>query len=218
MNPRTFTSSRRAKKASSRKKKTSQDSRVLVYKPIPTAMKVRVKTRTYETATNSASPLFSIGGLVEFLGYPGSYSDSLYGLYKYARIRASKITLRLVNAGTEPLILAVAPMPYDFATSTPTVAELLDHPKVARRAVGPNSGDSNGVVSLSTTVAAVLGKEFVSSRYEMTQAQSVSTTPIEASEPAWIILVSAFNGLTQVSYRLEIEKEYDVEYYSLDSS
>ena len=181
-------------------------------------MKVRVKTRTYETATNSSSPLFSIGGLVEFLGYPGSYSDSLFGLYKYARIRASKITLRLVNAGTEPIILAVAPMPYDFATSTPTVAELLDHPKVVRTAVGPNSGASNGVVSAATTVAAVLGKEFVSSRYEITQAQAASTTPIEASEPAWIILVSAFNGLTQVSYRLEIEKEYDVEYYSLDSS
>ena len=55
-------------------------------------------------------------------------------------------SLRLVNAGTEPIILAVAPMPYDFATSTPTVAELLDHPKVARTAIGPNSGASNGVV------------------------------------------------------------------------
>ena len=189
-----------------------------MYKPIPTAMKVRVKTRTYETGTNSASPLFSIGGLVEFLGYPGSYSDSLFGLYKYARIRASKITLRLVNAGTEPLILAVAPMPYDFATSTPTVAEILDHPKVVRTAVGPNTGISNGTVTNFATVASVLGKEFVSSRYEMTQAQASSTTPIEASEPAWIVLVSAFNGLTQVSYRLEIEKEYDVEWYSLDSS
>ena len=204
------------KNAITKKKKAS--TQVLVYKPIPTAMKVRVKTRTYETATNASSPLFSIGSLVEFLGYPGSYSDSLFGLYKYARIRASKIALRLVNAGTEPIMLAVAPMPYDFATSTPTVAELLDHPKVARTAIGPNSGASNGVVTASTTVAAVLGKEFVSSRYEITQAQAASTTPIEASEPAWIILVSAFNGLTQISYRLEIEKEYDVEYYSLDSS
>ena len=199
-------------------RKKNRQAQVLVYKPIPTAMRVRVKTRTYETAANASSPLFSIGGLVEFLGYPGSYADSLYGLYKYARIRASKITLRLVNAGTEPIILAVAPMPYDFASSTPTVAEILDHPKVARTAIGPNSGASNGVVTCATTVAAVLGKEFVSSRYEITQAQSVNTTPIEASEPAWIIMVSAFNGLTQISYRLEIEKEYDVEWYSLDSS
>ena len=200
------------------KKKKATNTQVLVYKPIPTAMRVRVRTRTYETATNASSPLFSIGGLVEFLGYPGAYSDSLYGLYKYARIRASKITLRLVNAGTEPIILAVAPMPYDFATSTPTVAELLDHPKAVRTTVGPSSGASNGMISSAVTTASVLGKEFVSSRYEMTQAQAVSTTPIEASEPCWIILVSAFNGLTQVSYRLEIEKEYDVVYYSLDSS
>ena len=209
--------SRRNKKRETKKAKPNRSS-VLIYRPIPTAMRVRIKTRTYETATNAASPLFSIGGLVEFLGYPGSYSDSLYGLYKYARIRASKITLRLVNAGTEPVILAVAPMPYDFATSTPTVAELLDHPAVARTTVGPNSGSSNGVISKAVTAASVLGKEFVSSRYEITQAQSVSTTPIEASEPAWIMLVSAFNGLTQVSYRLEVEKEYDVEFYSLDSS
>lgn len=203
------------KKAS---KKRGQSGQVLTYRPIPTAMKVRIKTRTYETATNATSPLFSIGGLVEFLGYPGSYSDSLFGLYKYARIRASKITLRLVNAGTEPIILAVAPMPYDFATSTPTVAEILDHPKVVRTTVGPNTGVSNGKIVNAVTVASVLGKEFVSSRYEITQAQAASTTPIEASEPAWIMLVSAFNGLTQVSYRLEIEKEYDVEWYSLDSS
>ena len=172
-----FSKPRRLKKNARAQKKT-RNGGLLIYKQIPTAMRVRVKTRTYETATNSASPLFSIGGLVEFLGYPGSYSDSLYGLYKYARIRASKITLRLVNAGTEPIILAVAPMPYDFATSTPTVAELLDHPRVARTAVGPNSGTSNGVVSNAVTVASVLGKEFVSSRYEITQAQSVSATPI----------------------------------------
>lgn len=191
---------------------------MLTYRPIPTAMRVRIKTRTYETATNASSPLYSIGGLVEFLGYPGSYADSLYGLYKYARIRASKITLRLVNAGTEPIVLAVAPMPYDFATSTPTLAEILDHPKVVRTTVGPNTGVSNGTVVNAVTVASVLGKEFVSSRYEITQAQAASTTPIEASEPAWIMLVSAFNGSTQVSYRLEIEKEYDVEWYSLDSS
>ena len=217
MNTNKFAKTRRGKGNRSAKKR-NQNRGVLTYRPIPTAMKVRVKTRTYETALNSSSPLFSIGGLVEFLGYPGSYSDSLFGLYKYARIRASKITLRLVNAGSEPIILAVAPMPYDFATSTPTVAELLDHPKVVRTAIGPNSGASNGVVSQAVTVASVLGKEFVSSRYEMTQAQATSTTPIEASEPAWIILVSAFNGLTQISYRLEIEKEYDVEWYSLDSS
>ena len=160
----------------------------------------------------------SKNGKVEFLGYPGSYADTLYGLYKFARVRASKITLRLVNAGTEPTILAVAPMPYTFAVSTPTVAELLDHPKVSRTVIGPSSGVSNGTVTNATTVAAVLGKEFVSSKFVIDQAQSVNTTPLDPNEPAWIILVSAFNGLAQVSYRLEIEKEYDVEFYSLDSS
>ena len=133
---------RKFKKDSSKKKKSHKNSTVLIYRGIPLLIKVRIKTRTYETATNAASPLFSIGGLVEFLGYPGSYADTLYGLYKFACVRASKITLRLVNAVTEPVILTVAPMPYTFAVSTPTVAEILHHPKVSRTVIGSSSGES----------------------------------------------------------------------------
>ena len=190
----------------------------MIYKPIPTAMKVKIRSRIYDTATSSASPLFQIRGLVEFLGYPGSFSDSLYGLYKYARIRASKITLKAVNMSAEPFILAVAPMPYTFAVSTPTVAELLDHPRAVRTTIGASTGQDKGTISSATTVHAILGKEFVSSQWLIDQSQATSTTPLKNDEPAWIILISSFNGLTAVSYRLEIEQEWDVEFFSLDSS
>lgn len=58
----------------------------------------------------------------------------------------------------EPFILAVAPMPYKLASTSPTVAELLDHPKAARTTIGASTGQDKETISSATTVAAILGK------------------------------------------------------------
>jgi len=181
-------------------------------------MKVRLRSRTYDTATAAASPLFSQYGIVEFLSNTGSYSDSLFGLYKYAIIHRSKLTLRLVNMGAEPLILAVSPLPASWSGATPTLAELLDQPRAVRKTCGSSTAQDKCVLVTSVYAKEVLGKEFILSRYEMTQAQAASSTPLFPDETVWTVAVSAFNALTAVSFRLEVEMEYDVEFYGLDSS
>jgi hypothetical protein len=52
----------------------------------------------------------------------------------------------------------------------------------------------------------------------MTQAQASSSTPLFPDESVWTVAVSAFNALTAISFRLEVEMEYDVEFYGLDSA
>ena len=147
-------------------------------------MKVRIRARTYETAAALSSPFFNTYGLVEFLGRPGSYSDSLYGLYKYARIHGCKITVRAVNVGSEPAILAVAPLPYDWTTGSPTLSELLDQPKAKRVTLSSYTGMDRAEVTSYCTAREVLGDEFQAAKYNMDSTQAASTTPLVANEPA----------------------------------
>lgn len=181
-------------------------------------MEVRLNARTYDSGTSVAGPVYSLYGIVEFLGNSGNFSDNLYGLYKYAVLHNAKITLRCVNMGTEPIILACAILPASWIASTPTLSELLDRPGCVRKTVGPASGASNATVSLATTAKAVLGKDYLLSRYAQNIAQASSSTPTDPDEPVFTVAVSAFNASTAISYRLEIELEYGCEFYALDSS
>ena len=83
-------------------------------------MNVRLKGRTYDTGTAVTSPIFNRYGLVEFLQRGGSYADSLFGLYDNAIFHGCKINLRLVNTSSEPIILAVVPLPYNWVSGSPT--------------------------------------------------------------------------------------------------
>lgn len=181
-------------------------------------MKVAIRSRTYETATSSASPFYYKYGLVEFLGLPGSYSDSLYGLYNLAIIHACRITLRLVNMGSEPLILVVAPLPHSWTSGSPTLSELLDQPRSIRKTCGASTGKDTVSVSSAHTVRSLLGKEFNIAAYQITSTQAASTTPLNANEPVWTVGLSAFNALTAISFRLEVELEFSSEFYSLNST
>ena len=207
-----FVSGKNSKKRSRGKKALS------VYRPIPQSTKVRIRARTYETATASSSPFYYRYGLVEYLGLIGSYSDSLYGLYRYARIHGCKITVRAVNIGSEPAILAVAPLPHDWTTGSPTLTELLDHPKAKRATLSSYSGMDRAEGTSYCTAHEVLGDEFQTVRYTMDSTQAASTTPLVASEPAWIVAFSSFNALTAVSFRLEVELEFDVKFFDLNSA
>lgn len=181
-------------------------------------MKVLIRGRTYETATSSASPLYFRYGLVEFLSRGGNYTDSLFGLYKFAKVHSAKITARLVNVASEPLILAVAPLPFDWVGSTPTLGEILDVPRCVRKTTGGANGQDKCIVSSSAKVKDLIGGEASTVLYQMNQAQAASTTPINNSEPVWTVAVSTFNASTATSFRLELEFEYAVDFYSLDSS
>ena len=168
-------------------------------------------------STASSSPFYYRYGLVEFLGLPGAYSDSLYGLYKYARIHGCRITVRAVNVGSEPAILAVAPLPHNWTTGSPTVAEILDQPKCKRTTLSSYTGMDRAEVSAYCTAAEVLGDEFQISKYNMDAGQAASTTPLVADEPTWMILFTSFNASTAVSFRIEIELEFDVKFFDLTS-
>ena len=181
-------------------------------------MKVAIRSRNYESVTSSTSPFWFRYGLVEFLSNKGSYADSLYGLYNLAIIHGCRITLRLVNTGSEPIILAAAPLPYSWASGSPTLSELLDQPRAIRKSCGASTGKDSVSLSSSHSVKSLLGKEFNIAAYQITATQAASSTPISTDEPIWVVGVSAFNALTSISFRMEVELEFSTEFYSLTSA
>ena len=189
------------------------------YPKIPQTMNLCLRGRTYETATTTASPLWFRYGLVEFLNLGGSYVDTFLngGLYKYAVVHAARIHLKAVNVGSEPLILACAPLPYSWVSGSPTLAEILDQPSCVRTTIGSSSGQDKGVVVNSASARKVLGKDYQLAKYQMDITQATSITPISSAEPVWVVAVSSFNGLTAVSFRMEVEVDWNVEFYNLDS-
>ena len=180
-------------------------------------MNVRLRGRTYDTGTSVTSPIFNRYGLVEFLQRGGSFADSLFGLYNNAIVHGCQINLRLVNTSSEPIILVVCPLPYNWVSGSPTLSEMLDDPGMKRVTVGSNSGMDRVSLTSFTTTKAVCGKSFQAAKYQMDATQAASSTPILSDEPVWYVAISSFNALSAVSYRLEVELQYNVEFYNLTS-
>ena len=80
------------------------------------------------------------------------------------------------------------------------------------------TGMDRAEVTSYCTSAEVLGDNWQITKYNMDVAQAVSTTPLVANEPAWLVLFTSFNALTAVSFRIEVELEFDVKFFDLDSS
>jgi len=182
-------------------------------------MNVKIRGRTYETGTGTSPPVYYKYGLVEFLGRGGSYVDTLYnGLYKWSTVHACSITVRVVNMSAEPLLIAIAPMPWSFTTGSPTLTEILDHPLCRRKTTGSSSGKDSIVLKHKATSAQVLGNDYQTVRYQLDSTTASNTTPISNDEPVWIVAVSSFNSSTAISYRVEVELDWDAKFYDLDSS
>jgi hypothetical protein len=119
--------------------------------------------------------------------------------------------------GAEPLILGLARMPFTFYTSTPTLAELLDHPSAVKTTISGVGGMDKGLVTLTASTSQLLGSAAQGTQFAMTQAQAASGTPLALDEPVWTYVLSAFNGSSNVSARVEVEIEYDATFYDLNS-
>jgi len=203
----------------SRKKQTRRKRRTrsTLYKQLPQAMKILLKGRTYETGTGTSPPIYYQYGILEFLNRGGSFTDTMFTLYKWAVIQHCKITVRLVNLGTEPLLAAIAPLPYDWPAGSPTMSELIDCPRSTKKTTGGNQGSDKTILTRAISSREVLGKAYQIARYQMNAAQAASTTPIFPNEPSWIVGISSFNSSTAISYRMEVEFEWHVDFYNLDS-
>lgn len=207
----------RNKKNNSKRRRTRKRSSG-PYKPLPTNMKVAIRGRSYQSGTSTPAPLYLQYGLVEFLGNGGSYIDTLFGLYKYAKVHRSLIRLRLVNMGSEPLILACAPLPFNWNTGSPTLSEILDVPRCVRKTTGASGGIDKIEIVNSAFAKDILGSEYQTAKYQMDSSQAASGSPLVTTEPTWQVAVSTFNASTTFSFRLEIEFEWQVDFYDLDSS
>jgi len=156
---------------------------------------------------------------VEFLNGGGSYIETFLngGLYKYAVVHANRITIKYVNMGSEPVILACAALPHNWTAGSPTMSELLDHPTSVRTVVSAYSGMDRAQITNHASAKEILGKDYQVAKYQVDFGQATSIIPINAVEPCWTVLISAFNALTAISFRMEVEIDWNVEFYNLDS-
>jgi len=118
---------------------------------------------------------------------------------------------------SEPILVAIAPLPYGWTAASPTMGEILDHPRCVRTTAGANTGQDRVALSHRITSREVLGKDYQATRYVMDATQAASSTPLNPEEPVWVVALSAFNSLTAISYRLEVELEFNAEFFNLSS-
>jgi hypothetical protein len=188
------------------------------FSSLPSVMKVRLRTRTYDTGAAAASPVYTRYGLLEPLNLDPTYMAALFTLYKRARVHASTIHLRLVNMGSEPIEMVVNALPHNWSSGTPSVAELLDKPGSRRALVSGAGGMDRASVTKSISSKSALGSNAYLSDYDFDETQANSATPIQADEPAWVFALTALNSASNISYRLEVVIEYDFEFYDQTSS
>jgi hypothetical protein len=189
---------------------------VNTFKEIPQTLKVRLRRREWFSTTSTAVPIYTAFGLLEPVGQIPSYLTQLMGpstLYKRARIHASTITCTLVNVGSEPLLGLTAIAPYNTTTGGSSVTELVDKPHTVHKIASGVTGMDRVSWTNSVSSRTVLGKDAYLSDFDFDYTQATNSSPIQADEPGWLVVISNFNGAGNVSYRLEVVLEWDVEFF-----
>jgi hypothetical protein len=89
----------------------------------------------------------------------------------------------------------------------------VDKPHTVHKIVSGVGGIDKVTLVNSISSRQVLGKDAYLTDFDFDWTQAQSTTPIQADEPAWFVVIDTFNGSGNISYRAEIILEYDFEFF-----
>jgi len=184
-------------------------------RPIPSEFSISLVNTDYDSFANTGSYALRRFGIVEFLAYRPLYCLELYQIYKYARITAVQIELKVVNASsTTPLVLALGQCPYaDSAGLTPDRA--WETPGTRKQLVSVQGGMDRATIRKTFVGQNAYGQPYLDQKYWVDVSQSASTTPIDANEPIAYFMLSDYGGSGGVSARVESKITYHIQFFDL---
>lgn len=184
-------------------------------KRIPSELSVALVNTDYDNHDISPSFVARKFGIVEFLAFRPLYCLELYQIYKYARITAVEIELRVCNkSGSDPLMMALGMCPNsDFSGLTPDRA--WETPGTKRRLLSTKGGMDKGVLKKTFVGQNAYGQPYLDQKFWVDVTQSASTTPIDANEPIAYYMLSSGSGGAVPSCLIEYKTTYHIQFFDL---
>lgn len=184
---------------------------------MPTRFSVALRAHN-TTAISASSESTTAIGLVEFLNRRPLYTAELFAMYRYCKVRAVTINMQVINTYTTspvPLQAAIGVIPYDQVSSV-TMDRLLETRGSVKTIVSPPGGMDRASLSRKFNVAQEFGIQPFDKTYWMTDAQSISATPVDSAEPTIVLAVDNIPSSTATySATIDWVITYHVDFFDL---
>jgi hypothetical protein len=137
----------------------------------------------------------------------------MFGLYKKARVKGVRITIQLMNSGSNPVFGAIAPLTFiDQVGWGPAQAE--EFPEGIYKVASSATGVSKVTMTKMFDSKNVLGNEISSDHTAWMDSTSASnTTPADNEDPVIGCIFGPTDGSTASSYTISFKLEYMVKYF-----
>jgi hypothetical protein len=154
-------------------------------------------------------------GIVEFLSYRPLYCLELYQIYKYARVTAVTIELKVVNTSTTiPIVVALGQCPYaDSAGLTPDRA--WETPGTKRQVVSVQGGLDRATVRRTFVAQDCYGQPYLDQKYWIDVSQSASASPIDQNEPIAYYVISDMAGSGPIACKVDFKTTFHIQFFDL---
>lgn len=184
-------------------------------KPMPAEFSVALVNTDYDAFGPGASFVSRKFGIVEFLAYRPLYCLELYQIYKYARITAIEVELRVCNQSlTGPIVAALGMCANsDHASLTPDRA--WETPGTVRRFLSVQGGMDRGSLRKTFVGQDAYGQPYLDQKYWIDVSQSASTTPVDTNEPVAYFILSDSTGVSRLQCTVEWKITYHIQFFNL---
>jgi len=182
---------------------------------IPNELSVSLVNTDFDSHSVASGFALRRFGIVEFLAYRPLYCLELYQIYKYCRVTAVTVQLKLVNtSATVPIVLALGQCPYaDSAGLTPDRA--WESIGTKRSIISVQGGMDRTTMSKTFVGQDCYGQPYLDQKYWVNASQSASTTPIDADEPIGYYMISDYSGQGAFSCKIEFKMTYHLQFFDL---
>jgi hypothetical protein len=182
---------------------------------MPEELSVALRFQDRDQYNLTASPIIKGFGLLEFLNQRPLYSAELFQIYRYCKITRVDILFEVCNQISQPIQAITGFLPFvDIAGITADrLSEKIDS---VRRLMSPQGGLDRVIIRKSYVCEKVIG-EPVLSKYWMSNAQSLSSTPIDVNEPALVYVLANGGTAGVISAIVNYRITYHCQFFDLQT-
>jgi hypothetical protein len=182
--------------------------------PMPKELSVALVNRqNLSVSVPVAGPTRNIFGLLEYLGKRPLYLREFYTMYKFSRVLSVDYHFELINLTAVPFEVGFAILPTSDA-GTISLEQVIEKPGSVRRAVSAIGGMDRITLQKRAVAQDWMGNPYNTRDYWVTEAQSASGTPLDADEPAGVLVIQGLTGT--VAYSLVTKITYHVQFFDLE--
>ncbi len=181
---------------------------------MPREFSVALAERSFQQLSAITVPTQFVYSTLEFLGRTPTYLTELYAIYKYARVTAITLEVKIVNLASAPVEAVIAVLPFSEITGF-TLEKAVERPGSVRRVVSGAGGIDQATLKKTITAESAFGQPYLDRDFWIDSSQATSITPLDSREPAIVAFVQGMATAASVTYNIETRATFHCQFFDL---